>query len=646
MKRLLAFLLLIGTLAFSGSAYARQDDLFQARPAENVKLASLAIGLGVVPSVTNPGGQVVTAITLNFHPDGNFYLTGSSSVGGTLYFSGGCTNGTQIGSLVATVSGGGSYAGSWTLTGANAGSFTVVGSNPGLLECSGTVAAGSYSFNATAGSNNFSTSITAYAGTEYFIATTGNDSTGNGTSGNPWKTPNHAHNCGDMFSAATGTYSAMTQNTNMTCSGNDNVAMVKCATFDGCKWSSSQGLLVNSSYIGFIGWECDASSGATCFNSQPPTNSTTIHHIVFADDVCNGSGSTGQLSCLQANEYNGGTGPTAVDDKIWLANITYNGDPGNSFCGSNISDASPANDTTGPHVSYVALNVSYHSNGGVGCNGAGTTSDDNGIIEDSPNINTYTGNSIYEGNLVIGNGGTGIHEFVNPCCNAGAGTHLFLARNNTLYGQFQNSGFDSTAWGINCVGQSGSSSYLQCILENNIDEETSANTLHGGAGSCNSSASVNCIYPMGEQYVVSASSTIDGNWFDGQATYGSVINWHTGYSCLSGPNVGNPASSNNTSCNNNVVATDAVFTSATIPGAPSCGSATDTLNCIATTIGNFKPTKTNATSVGGTTGLNAVNYGAVPSSGVLTVAACDAYNSLDFIKNVERWLPSDMDPCG
>src|ERR1700677_2317272 len=83
-----------------------------------------------------------------------------------------------------------------------------------------------------------SLSLSAHA-TSYFISPTGSDSNNGTSTGTPWLTPNHAVNCGDTITAAAGTYANANFITNqwgtVTCPANNNVAWLKCATFDACK---------------------------------------------------------------------------------------------------------------------------------------------------------------------------------------------------------------------------------------------------------------------------------------------------------------------------------------------------------------------------------------------------------------------------
>lgn len=139
-----------------------------------------------------------------------------------------------------------------------------------------------------------------------FIAPTGNDSTGNGTSGNPWLTPNHPSVCGDVFIAAPGTYAPVTLTTQPTgcpstsagidgtggiyaaaviCNGNTGACLVSSSATSGVlvdfaasNWAY-EGFQVTSTHIaaagGLNGFECDASASGT----------TIIHDIYLVNDI-------------------------------------------------------------------------------------------------------------------------------------------------------------------------------------------------------------------------------------------------------------------------------------------------------------------------------------------------------------------------
>src|ERR1700722_4675727 len=77
--------------------------------------------------------------------------------------------------------------------------------------------------------------------TPYFIAPAsggGSDSNNGTSSGTPWLTPNHAVNCGDVLSAAAGTYAEANFRLGnwgvVTCPSANNVAWLKCAVAFTC----------------------------------------------------------------------------------------------------------------------------------------------------------------------------------------------------------------------------------------------------------------------------------------------------------------------------------------------------------------------------------------------------------------------------
>ena len=145
--------------------------------------------------------------------------------------------------------------------------------------------------------------------TTFFLAPAsggGNDSNNGTSASTPWLTPNHPVNCGDVITAAASTsYSASNFGSGkwgpVSCPAGNNVAWLKCATFDACKISASgaHGMRLAASFWGVQGWEinrwqrrlCRLLRGASAFRV------CTIHHIVFANDIANGC-IDGGFTCL------------------------------------------------------------------------------------------------------------------------------------------------------------------------------------------------------------------------------------------------------------------------------------------------------------------------------------------------------------
>jgi hypothetical protein len=621
-------------------------------------LLSLVAPMNVGEAVISHGGgavsgYVVTSLTMNFVPRGN-YPSGSKSVGGTLYFSipGGCAPGTQIASLVATAVGNVPFAGSFYLTGTDAAKFTVVGDNPGALECATTIAGGtSLSFTIQAGSAGFTRSVTAYHGQTYYLAASGCSDSNDGLSGSdPWCSPNHAVRCGDFIISAAGSYNSSNfagsfgGGTNkwgtVTCPGDDNVARIVCAAQSGCGFSSFQyagAMEIASNFWGVQGWYCHNPTGTSCFTSDPPTNTQTIHHIFYGNDTCDASSSTQTIACFETNEYNGG-GSVGNDYVAWIGNIAYWGVPGASYCGSNFTNAGAGN-SVNPHTDtnfYFALNISYLSTGGLGCDGPGTTSDATGMEFDSPGILSFTGTTVLENNLIFKNGGQNLKIYTNqPPANGS--TILVIIRYNTIYAGMQNAGFNGSPSDLTLQSTATPAGYMTALITDNIIEETASVHAASSTGTCNYPGDGGCVYPINLANMT-PQSIVDDNWFDGLNAYGSVSSYSP-YSCLSGPNVatGTPT---NVSCDGNVLGTDAAFTATFTPTAPPSGCAgySSTLACMATPIGYFVPTATGTTVGGGTVSAASMGFNSTP--------ACDQYNATDWIKNLERGLPAALDPCG
>ncbi len=205
----------------------------------------------------------------------------------------------------------------------------------------------------------------AWATTYYLAPASGGGSdTNSGTSpSTPWLTPNHPVNCGDVILAAPSTtYVATNFRPNqwgvVTCPAGNNVAWLKCATFDACKINiNSTGhnaMTPTQSYWGVQGWEITASvlSGNQCFEAFPPNNSTTIHHVIFVNNIANGCGDGAFTTGANAN--------AGVDYVAIIGNIAYNGAQDNANCYSGIDIVVPVNSDTLPGTHYyIAGNFSW-----------------------------------------------------------------------------------------------------------------------------------------------------------------------------------------------------------------------------------------------------------------------------------------------
>jgi hypothetical protein len=398
-------------------------------------------------------------------------------------------------------------------------------------------------------------------GTQYFLSPTGSDAA-NGTSlGTPWLSPNHSLNCGDVIQAAASTSYAAANFAEfkwgtVTCAANNNVAWLTCITFDACKITATgtaNGMFINNSYWGVQGWEVStpATTGAgACFEAIP--FSSSIHHIIFANDIANVCGAGGFAF------GNNGAG-LGVDYAVVIGSIAYNAANDNFACFSNISIFQPlASDTLpGTHI-YFAGNFSYDAREPNPCNGTAPT-DGEGLFFDGWDGNqglgtVYTQQGVIDNNISVLNGSKGVAAF----SSSGIGSthaHIYF-RHNTTYGN---------------------------------DADPNVNTV-----AC-------------AEIIADVSFNVEAYWNLAQTSSATACTAHTNYvlqvrngdpTDFMYQNYGYSAAGNNTSIlggtfttfgPNNTFGTNPSFASVADPGAPSCGSFASVPACMATVIANFTP---------------------------------------------------------
>lgn len=403
--------------------------------------------------------------------------------------------------------------------------------------------------------------IVPSSGKTYYLAPAaagGNDSNNGLSTGAPWLTPNHSVNCGDVIQAAPGTYSAanfsLTFGT-VTCPAGNNVAWLNCATFDGCKISSATALSINKSNWGVQGWEVhtDVSAGnGPCFMATPYPGSTTVHHIIFANNIANG--------CSGSGFYGGSYGSVGVDYFVLIGNIAYNATQGSTSCtsGLNIFEPSQLDSLPGTHI-YVAGNFSYNNIEPNPCAGTQPT-DGEGIIFDTFNAFGYGQQTVADNNMLLANGGRGIGF-------GGNSPSTVYLRHNTSWGNEGNpSGLSTNECAeIALLNATGTQATLNLAVTNAVN----------GCGGTNP------IYAF----------------FVSRTTTGDVVDQNWGYSA-SGTNAGLYLTSGFSYGPNNVFDTNPVFANPVAPGAPSCSGKTNVPACMATAIANFTPTNVAAKSYG------------------------------------------------
>jgi len=405
--------------------------------------------------------------------------------------------------------------------------------------------------------------------TTYFLAPAasgGNDSNNGTSASTPWLTPNHAVNCGDVILAAAGTYT----DTNfagglwgtVTCAAGNNVAWLKCATFDTCKITVSGSfneMDVSASYWGVQGWEVTATSDTNqCFESYP-TAGVQLHHIIFANNIANG--------CYSGGFGAGNNGTAGVDYIAIVGNIAYNGAKSSAECTSGIDIFEPINSDTLPGThDYIAGNFSWSNVDANRCAGTAPT-DGEGVLLDTINGSgdgvPYTGQIVVYNNILLANGSAGFEVYNN---NASGTKATIIAQYNTLWGNNNDANLSNGACGEMFINAS-----LDTTLTHNL-------AMTNAATGCHSSSALYAFMIIDGN----GSDTVDNNWgYSAAEHYDNAIN-------SSGFVIGSQ----------NVFGTNPGFTNATTPGAPSCGSATSVPNCMATVISNFTPTVTAAKAYG------------------------------------------------
>ena len=406
----------------------------------------------------------------------------------------------------------------------------------------------------------------AHAQTTYYLSASGNDANDGLVASRPWLTPNHAISCGDVILAAPSTsYSyknfASGKWGRVSCGQQNNVAWLKCAKFDACKIATPSGvqafgMSVSSSFWGVQGWEISVlgrvTNGLSCFNAQPPDNTASIHHIIFANNIAN----VCDLAGFGVGSIYNGT--TSVDYVAILGNISYKAGTSNTGCGSGIGVYQPAavDHNPGTHI-YVSGNLSYAStNPTVGC------WDANGISFDtfdghSGMPHSYYEQAVIDNNLAIGNEGVGLRVEYNDSGNGPAHSHIYV-RNNT-------------AWG-NSVSQSmyGSPDCGELRLEWTVNTTAYQNLLETTQPGCygadwNPNAAISARY-------VDTSSQVMNNW----------ANSNTGTNLQ-------VRSGNGFSFGLNIVGVEPWLADPYVPGPPACGSFADVPSCMANVVNHLKP---------------------------------------------------------
>jgi hypothetical protein len=405
--------------------------------------------------------------------------------------------------------------------------------------------------------------------TTYYLApqSAGGNDSNNGTSAStPWRTPNHALNCGDVILGEAGTYSETAFYSSnwgtVTCPPGNNVAWLKCATFDTCKVNAVLGtaMAIASSYWGVQGWEVTSNSGA-CLLVYPPTTSTSLHHIVLANNVATG--------CF----YNGiGTtnhGAASADYIAFVGNIIYNAAQGSKFCPTGITFYNPLalDNLPGTHL-YIGGNFSFDNVDPIPC-GLGPATDGQGILLDHFDGTDgglgipYTMQAVVDNNITIFNGAAGVMAGSN---RAGTVHAPIFIRRNTTYGNAKGSTTNAPLCGEIIVSLSDNTHVYFNLAVTNAATGCTGSNLY--AYQINQTDSETSIY---NNYGYSASGN---NKWDNSG--GGLTPFAPSNVFGSNPGYANPVD----------------------PEAPNCAGSASVPACMAGVISNFKPTNPMAAAYG------------------------------------------------
>jgi len=531
-------------------------------------------GIGYTLSTTSPGLTSATSA--------RFTISQSSTVSTTISVA--LTPGSvtltpsQTQTFTAAVAGTSNTAVTWSLSPA-AGSISAAGlyTAPATVSYPNTVTITATSAANPTDSASSGVTIVPLVGTSYYLAPAaagGNDSNNGLSPGAPWLTPHHSVNCGDTIIAAASTaYSAVNFTDGnwgtVTCASGNNVAWLKCVTFDACKitaTSGQSGMWIDHSYWGVQGWEVSTTHGASyapCFYLTPNYSTPVqIHHLILADDIANGC----QGSGINVSDQNA---TASIDYVALVGNIVYNGAQSNTTYQQGIAVYQPiqTDSLPGTHI-YLAGNFSFDNFEPALING-GPPTDGEGIILDTFDgsqgglAHPYSAQALVDNNILVANGRAGLEVFNNSTGPAPF-ANIYL-RHNTTWGNNGDLNQNSVWCGDTIVDDALN---VQAYL--NI----SATNATNGCGA-------NPIYA----YYVGAGTSTDHIYQD----------W--GYSA-SGTNNTSASSTGFSFGPSNTFGTNPSFANPLAPGAPSCGSASSVPNCMATVIANFTPTNTAALGYG------------------------------------------------
>ena len=414
-----------------------------------------------------------------------------------------------------------------------------------------------------------SVTIVPPAGTIYYLAPAvngGNDSNNGLSSGTPWLSPNHLVNCGDVIIAAPSTAyaSANFQSAKwgqVSCPAGNSVAWLKCAIFDGCKIAASNqfAMSIDQAYWGVQGWEVSGTGNSgVCFGVSP-TGTSTIHHIILANNICNGGANGFAVSSKNST--------TGVDYVSLIGNISWNAAQSTALCNSGITIFEPikVDSNMGTHI-FIAGNFSFDNESPTNCLSGSGTYDGNGIVlDDIGNLQSggvaYDQQIVIRDNIGVWNGGYGFG-------NTGNGTPsapIFFLNNTSVHNETATNTSATTCGDITLLAS------RHTTISNNLIQTA-------GAQACrNSDQTLYGVALNGGD----ATDTVEANWI---------------YSAA-GNNIG-VYGNNGFTAGTNTTGMDPLLANPVDPGKPNCSGKASTVDCMSTIIANYTPANSKARTFG------------------------------------------------
>lgn len=266
----------------------------------------------------------------------------------------------------------------------------------------------------------------AHATTYYLSPAPAGSDANDGSMFHPWRSPNHAMNCGDQILASpSNSYPASSFGSGKwgPVSGSGHcVAFLICATFDSCKINASgtAGIAVSASHWAVMGWEVtNSGNDYPCFEAYAEGSSTGVTDVLFANDIANG--------CYGSGFTIVSNGSVPADYVVAIADIVYNAAQEDSVCTSGFNFFTPtqADTATGTHL-FISQSFSWANVDPNPCGGQVPT-DGEGFILDTLDAYGYSQQVALENNISLFNGAAGFEAW------ASTQAPIFI-QNNTSYG--------------------------------------------------------------------------------------------------------------------------------------------------------------------------------------------------------------------